>query len=297
MSESSFPKGCLSALVTPMTEAGELCQLSLGNLVETQIEAGIKGLVVLGTTGESVTHSSTEKIQILTALLEKVAGRVAVIVGVGSASTAASIEFIKIVNDFPIAGVMAVTPYYNTPSQAGLIAHYQALAEASEKPLMLYNVPYRTGVDVSVDTVEYLVQQGCVAAVKDSIGGAKAIALSEIATASNKVVRIYCGDDNEMVDYMKAGADGVVAVISNLFPKQVNKIMGYANESKWQFADAELAKLQKIMAAFTACGPNPTGIKTALAMKGIIASATLRLPLVSAPNKAVKQLAAVLRGL
>ena len=209
-------QGVITALVTPFRD-GAIDVPALRALVERQVEAGVAGLAPTGTTGEASTLSETERRHVVEHVVEAAAGRVRVLAGAGANDTPLAIERVRHAKTVGADGALVVTPYYNRPSQAGLLAHYRALADAVELPLVLYNVPARTGVDLLNDTVARLAEHPNVVGLKDATG--------DVARASQ--LRIACpddfallsGDDASALGYLAQGGHGVISVSSNLAPE------------------------------------------------------------------------------
>ena len=297
MSLEEFPTGCLTALVTPMTEHGDLCVQSLSNLIEMQIEAGINGLVIMGTTGESITHSASERKYIIEQSLELAQGRVPIIAGVGFASTKETIDLATSCADLPVAGFMAVTPYYNTPSQEGLVAHYRQIGQAISKPLMVYNVPHRTGVDLLPESVDSLRSIDTIVAIKDSIADNRPEQHRSYNDNAEHKLQVFSGNDDAVVEYMQSGAQGVVSVLANAVPKLFVRLLQLCEAGQWLEAQEQADMIVKATRGIGQCGPNPVGVKAYLAMKGVITSSALRLPLVGASTIQLEYLATNTQGL
>ncbi|MBN2050507.1 MAG: 4-hydroxy-tetrahydrodipicolinate synthase, partial [Spirochaetales bacterium] len=220
-------RGVYTALVTPFTRKGEVDEKALTNLVENQIASGVDGLVPIGTTGESPTLSHREVIGIVELVLKQTAGRIPVIVGTGSNDTKKAIELTREAESLGAQGSLQVTPYYNKPTQEGLYRHFSSIAEATSLPIILYNIPGRSGVPIALDTLKRLVSQAGIKAVKEASGDISGI-MSSIAALGDKL-DFLSGDDNLTLPIMALGGTGVISVLSNLFPKEVKKMVDLAS--------------------------------------------------------------------
>ena len=269
-----FPHGVISALVTPFANM-QVDYPSFKALINGQIKAGVDGMVILGTTGESPAVTPTEREKILDFAVNCIDGRAFVIAGCGGADTTGAVNSALSAQKIGVNGILTVTPYYNKPPQEGLVRHYLSVAEAVDIPLMMYNVPSRTGVNISCKTAELLFTHENISALKE--------ASADINDITEKLTSlsgcdIYCGNDNLILPFLSLGAKGFVSVISNALPSAVQKIY-----DKFTLGDIDGAKaeFEKIYPLINALGKetNPIGIKTLLAHMGVC-SDELRLPLV-----------------
>ncbi|TCI69278.1 4-hydroxy-tetrahydrodipicolinate synthase [Exiguobacterium sp. SH0S7] len=208
--------GVATALATPFQTDGQLNLTAWEALIEDQIKEGVNGLVVGGTTGEGMTITDEEFETLLTKAIEVAAGRAVIIAGTGSNNTALSITKTKRAAELGAEMAMVVTPYYNKSTQAGLIAHFTAIADASPIPLMLYNVPSRTGVALDPATVGELAEHPQIAALKEASGDISVMA--QMMAHLPEGFPVYCGNDDQILPYMAWGAQGVVSVLSNVYP-------------------------------------------------------------------------------
>ncbi|TCI53372.1 4-hydroxy-tetrahydrodipicolinate synthase [Exiguobacterium sp. SH1S21] len=208
--------GVATALATPFQTDGQLNLTAWEALIEDQIKEGVSGLVVGGTTGEGMTITDEEFETLLTKAIEVAAGRAVIIAGTGSNNTALSITKTKRAAELGAEMAMVVTPYYNKSTQAGLIAHFTAIADASPIPLMLYNVPSRTGVALDPATVGELAEHPQIAALKEASGDISVMA--QMMAHLPEGFPVYCGNDDQILPYMAWGAQGVVSVLSNVYP-------------------------------------------------------------------------------
>ena len=273
-------EGMYTALVTPFIKKGADIDIdweSYANLIDWQLESGVDGLVLYGTTGESPTLSTEEKVELTKRAIEIVKGRVPLVVGAGSNSTQSTISFVHEIEKLKIDGVLVVAPYYNKPSQEGLYQHFAAVAEASKTPLIVYNVPSRTSVDISIETFKRLAQVPNIAAVKqasDSIFN-----ITELCLYTADKISILAGDDPSTAYLMMMGGKGVISASGSVIPKEMCEIVKASEAGDWSSAARTQKELApKIKAIFAET--NPTPAKAVLAMKKIIKSDVVRLPLV-----------------
>ncbi|TCI59682.1 4-hydroxy-tetrahydrodipicolinate synthase [Exiguobacterium sp. SH3S1] len=208
--------GVATALATPFQTDGQLNLTAWEALIEDQIKEGVSGLVIGGTTGEGMTITDEEFETLLTKAIKVAAGRAVIIAGTGSNNTALSITKTKRAAELGAEMAMVVTPYYNKSTQAGLIAHFTAIADASPIPLMLYNVPSRTGVALDPATVGELAEHPQIAALKEASGDISVMA--QMMAHLPEGFPVYCGNDDQILPYMAWGAQGVVSVLSNVYP-------------------------------------------------------------------------------
>lgn len=266
----------LTAMVTPFDQHGEIDYHATRTLVNYLIANGTDGLVVAGTTGESPTLTTEEKITLFKFVVEVAAGRVPVIAGTGSNNTRASISLTKQAEEAGVDGIMLVGPYYNKPSQEGLFQHFKAIAEATSLPVMLYNIPGRCAVNISVETIVRLSEISNIVAVKEASGNLDAMA--EIIDRTPDTFTLYSGDDALTLPVLAIGGAGVVSVASHIIGNQMQEMVTLFKNGLVQEAAVIHRSLLPIMKAlFTA--PNPTPVKTALNLQGVQVG-EVRLPLV-----------------
>ncbi|MFJ5758959.1 4-hydroxy-tetrahydrodipicolinate synthase [Neobacillus sp. NPDC093182] len=266
----------LTAMVTPFDQHGEIDYNAARALVNYLIANGTDGLVVAGTTGESPTLTTEEKIALFKFVVEVAAGRVPVIAGTGSNNTRASISLTKQAEEAGVDGIMLVAPYYNKPSQEGLFQHFKAIAEATSLPVMLYNIPGRCAVNISVETIVRLSAISNIVAVKEASGDLDAMA--EIISRTPDTFTLYSGDDGLTIPVLAIGGAGVVSVASHIIGNQMQEMITLFKNGRVQEAAVAHRSLLPIMKAlFTA--PNPTPVKTALNLQGIQVG-DVRLPMV-----------------
>lgn len=284
-------EGSATALVTPFTD-DKVDACALENLVNNQLDNGTNALVVLGTTGEPATLSEDEKAKVLDIVQNKVQGKIPLIVGTGSNSTAKAILACENAQKRGADGLLIVTPYYNKCTQEGLVEHYGAIASSTSLPIILYNVPSRTGVNILPATFKRIIDQNPnVVGIKEASGNFIQI-LDCIRLADSKA-RVYSGDDALAVPVIAMGGKGVISVASNVFPKEVSDMCTLALCGQIEQARKyQLAMLPLINALF--CEVNPIPVKKALALKGLC-EATMRLPLTEMSESNAEKLKNALR--
>jgi len=266
----------LTAMVTPFDQRGEVDFNAARTLVNHLIDNGSDGLVVSGTTGESPTLTTEEKVNLFKLVVETSAGRVPVIAGTGSNNTRASISLTKLAEEAGVDGIMLVTPYYNKPSQEGMFQHFKAIADSTSLPVMLYNIPGRSVVNLSVDTIIRLSEISNIIAVKEASGNLDAMA--EIISHTPDDFTLYSGDDGLTLPVLSIGGAGVVSVASHIIGNEMQEMINQFKNGRVQEAAVLHRKLLPIMKAlFTA--PNPTPVKAALNMQGVQVG-DVRLPMV-----------------
>jgi 4-hydroxy-tetrahydrodipicolinate synthase len=284
-------RGAITALVTPFNADGSIDEPALAALVEWQIAEGIHGIVPVGSTGEAVTLSLAERERIVRIVAEQAKGRVPVIAGAGSNDTAAAIEASKVLGAAGATHLLHVSPMYNKPPQRGIIAHFRAVADASPLPVVLYNVPGRTGSNMTAETTLELAEHENVVAMKEASGNTGQI--DQILRGRPEGFSVLSGDDGLTLAVMAAGGDGVISVISNAVPKlcaQLTDALAKSDLATASLIHHRLAPL--VEAAFIESNPIP--IKAALAMMGRLKN-VLRLPLVPLDPKHEARMSAALR--
>ena len=276
--------GVHTALITPMKD-GKVSYGDLENLISKQIDGNVSGLVPCGTTGESPTLCKDEHLEVIRQTIGMANGKVPVIAGTGANSTQEALFLTENADQAGADAFLIVAPYYNKPSQEGLFAHFSEIAKRTEKPIVLYSIPSRCGIEISTDTVKRLRENHPhICALKEA--GGRSSKVSETVVALDSDFTVLSGDDGLTLPFMACGAKGVVSVASNLIPQEVVSLVSLALEGK--FIDAQKVHLENYN-FFTDifCEPNPVPIKTLLHLKNVISSAEVRLPLspVSASNK------------
>jgi 4-hydroxy-tetrahydrodipicolinate synthase len=278
--------GTYTALITPFKN-GAVAYDELKKLIEFQIKGGVDGLVPVGTTGESPTVDNAEHLEIIRYTVEIARGRVPVIAGTGSNSTKEACDMTRAADKAGADGMLLVAPYYNRPSQEGIYQHFAKIAETTDKPLMLYSIPSRCGVEIGVGVIERLRSKYAhVAHIKESGGSVDRV--DQIIQAMGDSVTVLSGDDSLSVPFMSVGAKGVVSVVSNYFPREVSQLTRHALDNDFRKAAALHRKLYPSFKAFF-IESNPSPMKAALAHAGRISSDEVRLPLasLSAPSRKI----------
>ncbi len=267
-------EGMATAIITPITEDG-IDYNAFAKLIDWQIEEGIDGIVVCGTTGESSTLTDEEHRDAIDFAVKQVAGRVPVIAGTGSNDTAYAISLTKFACEAGVDGVLVVTPYYNKATQNGLIKLFTSIADASTVPVILYNVPSRTGVNIKPATVAELAKHPMINAIKEASGDISQIA--EVAHLCGDSINIYSGNDDQVIPIMSLGGKGCISVLSNLMPKEASAMCKAYAEGDTKTATAmQLKYLPLINALFSEVNPIP--VKAAMSKMGFCED-FLRLPL------------------
>lgn len=275
MNSNQF-SGVFTALATPMRD-GEIDYSSLGALVEHQINGGINGLVSMGTTGESPTLDHKQHIVVIRATVEAAKGKVPVIAGTGSNSTAEAVALTKLAESAGADGFLVVAPYYNKPNQEGLFQHFSAIAEVTEKPIVLYSIPSRCGIDISVDVTARLYEKyPHVCCMKAAEGSCEKVV--DYVRTLGPDYAIMSGDDSLTLPFMSAGASGVISVASNLIVSPLVEMVEAASKNDYISARQIFLKYYPFFKAIF-LEPNPVPVKYCLHKAGIIDSDEVRLPL------------------
>ena len=283
-------KGCGTALVTPFKEDLSIDEDALRALVEFQISEGIDFLVPCGTTGESATLSADEQRRVVEIVLQSAQGRVQVIAGAGGNNTAHVIELATEYERMGVRGLLSVSPYYNKPTQEGLYQHFRAIAESTQLPIIVYNVPPRTAVNILPDTIARLSEIPNIIGVKEASGDISQIA--EIFSRVHGEFKVFSGDDSMALPVIALGGVGLISVASNEAPRQMTALTRAALENDWDEArrlNRELFTLMK--ANFIETSPGP--VKAALAMMGKVKE-VYRLPMVPVSPQTKEKLRAAL---
>ncbi len=266
-------RGCYTALVTPLKN-GQICYSALKELIEEQIEAKIDGLVPVGTTGESPTLSIDEHKKVIEITIETVKNRCPVIAGTGGNSTAEALELTQFAKESGADATLQVTPYYNKPTQEGLYCHFSKIADDVGLPIVLYNIPGRTGIEIKLDTLLRLGKNSNIIAVKEAGGSVDRV--SQIKSQDNDIT-ILSGDDMLTLPMIAVGAEGVISVASNLIPEEMLKLTHDALSNNYTDARIRHLRLHKLFSILF-IETNPIPIKAALAYFGKIQE-EYRLPL------------------
>ena len=284
-------KGSMVALVTPFKD-GQVDYKALDALVDFQIQAGTDVLVPCGTTGESPTLTHEENDQVIAAVVRRAKGRVPVLGGTGSNSTDEAIAMTRHARENGADGSLQVAPYYNKPTQEGLFRHFKAIADAIDFPHVLYNIPGRCGVEISIDTIVRL-RQACpnIVAVKHATGSMDGA--SELAVRSD--IALISGDDSMTIPLMVVGGVGVISVLANIVPKDVKAMTDAALRGDWETARKWHLKTFALSKGLLSLETNPIPIKTAMSMAGLC-SDEFRLPMCAMLPANREELAATLKA-
>lgn len=271
-----LPIGAGTALVTPFTDEGVVDYAALSRLAAWQVAEGMHFVVACGSTGEAQTLTPEERELVVRTVVQSVAGRIPVLAGATDNDTSRAVAEARRLSQLGVAGIMSAAPYYNKPTQAGMIAHFEAIADAISVPLLLYNVPGRTGVDLKPDSVTALAFHTNIRGIKEASGSVRRMLDLTARVPSDFVV--LCGDDDIVVPAIAAGAHGLISVASNAIPHRIVDLVTAAMQGQHAQALAEQQRLLPFIDALFA-ESNPIPIKAALGLLGKC-SATVRLPLV-----------------
>ncbi len=258
-------KGSGVAIITPMNEDGSINFEEMGKLIDFHLSNNTDAIIVCGTTGESATLTSEEHSNLIKFTVERVNKRIPVIAGTGSNNTNHAIELSKQAEKLGADALLVVTPYYNKTSQTGLVKHYFAIADEVNIPIILYNVPSRTGCNIKAETYVELAKHKNIVAVKEASGNISAVA--EIAAKCGDSLDIYSGNDDQIVPILSLGGVGVISVLANVFPKETHEIVDeFLNRDKNKSKELQLYYLELINALFSDVNPIP--VKAAMNIKG-----------------------------
>lgn len=267
--------GAATALVTPMNNDGSVNYNRLERLVDEQIKGGIDALVICGTTGEKSTLRYDEHLKVIEVAVKSCNKRVPIIAGTGSNDTVYSVELCNDAENVGADAFLMVAPYYNKTSQAGLVAHYNYIADRVNKPIILYNVPSRTGVAIAPETYKELSKHPNIVATKEANGDLSAVAKTKYLCGDD--LDIYSGNDDQIVPIMSLGGIGVISVLSNILPLETHKICDYYLNGNEKLASEMQVKYTGLINALF-CDVNPIPVKTAMNLMGMDVG-PLRLPL------------------
>lgn len=289
----SFLRGLGVALVTPFDKDRNIDFRALERLVGYVIDGGVDYLVALGTTAETPTLFQDERTEVLARVKEYAAGRVPVVAGIGGNNTAAVIKAIESCDTEGVSAILSVTPFYNRPSQRGLYEHYKAVAASTDLPVIVYNVPSRTGVNMEPETILRLARDiGNIVAVKEAVGDIGQF--EELLEGRPDGFAVISGDDNMALPLIERGGEGVISVAANAFPRQCAGMVGKALAGNTDEAYAVWETIAGMTAALFEEG-SPTGIKAALHVRGIIGN-YLRLPLVESGAELYDRISEMIRA-
>lgn len=268
-------KGSMVALVTPMEADGSINFRALGALVDYHVERGTQALIIAGTTGESATLTHAEHVELVERACELAAGRIPIIAGTGSNATAQTLELSRAVNGLDIAAFLIVTPYYNKPTQEGLYRHFAAVADAVDHPVILYNVPGRTAVDLKPETVIRLAAHARIVSIKDATSDLDRVA--RLRDGCGPDFSLLSGEDPTSREFMLAGGDGVISVTANVAPERMRALCDAAVAGRREEAERIDATLEPLHAALF-LESNPIPVKWAVQQMGL-SGPGIRLPL------------------
>lgn len=269
-------KGVATALITPF-QNDNVDFAALEHLVDTQLKGGIAALVVNGTTGEPTTMTHRERTAVATAVIRQVNKKIPVIVGAGSNNTYTAVEYAVEAQELGADGILAVTPYYNKCTQKGIVAHYKAMADAVDIPIIMYNVPGRTGVNINPETAEELAGYKNIAGIKEASGNISQI--MEVARLTGGKMDLYSGDDGLVFPVLALGGLGVISVASNIMPQYMADMCNKFFEGDIAGSREMQFKIEPLIKALF-CEVNPIPVKCAARLMGIIPDDYMRLPLI-----------------
>jgi 4-hydroxy-tetrahydrodipicolinate synthase len=279
------------AIVTPMNADGSINFDALGENIEYQIANGTDAIIICGTTGESATMTDEEHVACIKYAVEKTAKRIPVIAGTGSNDTKYAVDLSKHAEELGADALLVVTPYYNKTSQRGLIAHFTAIADSVNIPIILYNVPSRTGVNIAVDTYVTLSKHKNICGIKEASGSISTVA--KIIAACGNDIDVYSGNDDQIVPIMSLGGKGVISVLSNVLPKETHEMAQYCLDNDFEkAAELQLKYLELINNLFIDVNPIP--VKEAMNIMGMKAG-ECRLPLLRMEQAKIDTLTASMK--
>lgn len=291
MSSTIFT-GVATALITPMHEDGSINLSKIDEIIEQQIEGGVAAIVSCGTTGEGSTLSREEHIDVMRHTIKAVNRRVPVIAGTGSNDTAFAVELSKEAEEMGADGLLLVSPYYNKASQKGLIEHYTYIADRVNIPIVLYNVPSRTGTNISCDTYKILSKHKNIVALKEANGDISSVA--HTVSLCGEDLDIYSGNDDQVIPMVSLGGKGVISVFSNFAPKIMSEITGLALDGRFKEATALQSKYLDLMNSMF-IDVNPIPVKEAMNLLGYNVG-PCRLPLCSTTPEKLEKIKLALKG-
>ena len=288
----SIFRGAGVALITPFNSDNSVNFSELERIIEDQVSNGTDAIIVCGTTGEPATMTEDEKLSVIRCAVEKVAGRIPVIAGTGANSTQTVIDFSKKVENLGVDGLLIVTPFYNKATQKGLYAHYSTIAKGIDLPIIMYNVPSRTGCNLLPETAVSLAKEfPNIVGIKEASGNISQIV--RLAQLSQGILDIYSGNDDQIIPILSLGGIGVISVLSNVAPKDThNMVMEYLEGDTKRALELQLKYVDLVDALFSEVNPIP--VKSAMNMMGYEAGG-LRLPLTELEMKHKTQLQDELR--
>ncbi len=286
-------KGCITALVTPF-KSGKIDYKALEKLISLQIKEGINGIVLCGSTGEAATISKDERKELIKAAKSIIKKRIPLIVGTGTNCTKTTIEYTQEAEELGANGALVVAPYYNKPTQEGIYQHFAAISKSTKLPVIIYNVPARTVININDQTIARLAKLKNICGVKDASGDLTRPLSLQIHTLNNKFTMLS-GDDITAVAFNASGGHGVISVTSNALPKLCTRIQSLCTKGDYEAARKEHQKLVPIHLGLF-CETNPVPIKYALHLLGLI-SPEMRLPLVELQEESKTKIKSILKSL
>ena len=283
-------RGVGTALITPH-RGGEVDYAALISLIERQIAAGIEALVIGGTTGEAATLSDTERYELFRRAEDAVGGRAALIFGTGTNDTRSAIRHTAEAERIGCDGVLVVTPYYNKGTREGVIKHYESIADSTDLPIILYNVPQRTGVNLPLESIARLAERDNIVAIKEASGSRER--LRQIAALDS--LNLYAGNDADVGEVARLGGSGVISVVSNLYPRRMQRLTALYLSGELELAAKEEARLAPVCEAMFV-ETNPAPLKYAMSKHGLC-SGEMRLPMYEVGEDTKVLIDAAMRGL
>ena len=280
-------EGSYVALITPFKSNGEVDEDKVRELVNYHIENGTAGIVPCGTTGEAPTLTFAEHEKVIKIVVEEVKGRIQVVAGAGSNNTDRAVELTKYAKELGADAALSTCPYYNKPSQRGIYEHYKKIAEEAKFPVMLYNVPGRTGVNIEAETVARLAEFPEIVAIKEATGSIEQ--MIRIQDLCGDKIEILSGEDHLILPMLSIGAKGVVSVVANIMPKEMKELIAAFLNQEYEKAYKLHTELDDVSRNMFIEG-NPVTVKTAMKILGKIDNDIVRLPLVSCEEKTVDKL-------
>ncbi|WWO99451.1 MAG: 4-hydroxy-tetrahydrodipicolinate synthase [Candidatus Dasytiphilus stammeri] len=268
--------GSIVALITPMDDKGKVCRYSLKKIIDFHISSGTSAIVSVGTTGESATLSNREHCDVVMLTLELANGRIPIIAGTGANATSEGIYLTQRFENTGVIGCLSVTPYYNRPTQEGLYQHFKAIAQCSKLPLILYNVPSRTGCDLLPETIKRLARIENIIGIKEATGNLSRI--NQIKLMVDDQFILLSGDDATALDFIQLGGHGVISVTANLAARQMVELCVLAKQGKFLEARNINKRLMPLHHQLF-IEPNPIPVKWALKQLALITTDTVRLPM------------------
>ncbi len=285
-------EGSYVALITPFTNTGKVDEDKIRELVNYHIENGTAGIVPCGTTGEAPTLTFAEHEKVIKIVVEEVRGRIQVIAGAGSNNTERAVELTKYAKELGADAALSTCPYYNKPSQRGIYEHYRKIAEEAKFPIMLYNVPGRTGVNIEAETVAKLAEIPEIVAIKEATGSLEQ--MIRIQELCGEKIEILSGEDHLILPMLSIGAKGVVSVVANIMPQEMSDLIHSFLNHEYEKAYRLHSLLYDISRNMFIEG-NPVTVKTAMKILGQVDNDAVRLPLVSCEEKTVEKLSRILK--